>query len=69
MGAFSGNGAGCELCVSLYPMNNISICDGKATGGEKCTMCYRCISHCPEKVITLVGKKSKSNVVMRKILR
>lgn len=31
--------------------------DGKAVAGNRCTMCYRCISKCPQKAITLLGKK------------
>ena len=27
----------------------------KAIAQNKCTMCYRCISHCPQKAITLIG--------------
>ena len=46
---------GCRLCVSLCPMKNISIKNGKAVAGKKCTMCYRCISQCPKKAITLLG--------------
>lgn len=48
---------GCGLCESLCPMKNIKVKDGKAVGGDKCTMCYRCISSCPKKAITLLGKE------------
>ena len=50
---------GCGLCVSLCPMHNISISNGKAVGGKNCTMCYRCISSCPQRAITLLGKEVK----------
>ena len=50
---------GCGLCVSLCPMENISMKNGKAAAGKRCTMCYRCISRCPEKAITLLGKEVK----------
>ena len=43
------------MCVSLCPMKNILIQDGRAAADHKCTMCYRCISHCPQKAITLLG--------------
>ena len=46
---------GCGLCVSLCPMENISIENGVAVATDRCTMCYRCISRCPEKAITLLG--------------
>jgi ferredoxin len=38
-------------------MGNIAVKNGIAVSGDKCTMCYRCISKCPEQVITLLGKK------------
>ena len=34
---------------------NIKINNKKAVAENKCTMCYRCISHCPQKAITLIG--------------
>lgn len=48
---------GCGLCTSLCPMNNICLKDGKAVANDHCTMCYRCINHCPKQAITLLGKK------------
>lgn len=52
------NCSGCGLCSRLCPTKNIE-CDkeGIAVPGDKCTMCYRCISNCPQKAITLLGKK------------
>lgn len=49
--------SGCGLCERLCPMGNISVKNGIAVSSDKCTMCYRCISKCPEQVITLLGKK------------
>lgn len=46
---------GCGLCSQICPTKNIDIKDNKATAGNKCTMCYRCISKCPQRAITLVG--------------
>lgn len=46
---------GCGLCTTLCPMNNLSLKNGKAVAGNRCTMCYRCISRCPQKAITLLG--------------
>ncbi|EFI42111.1 EFR1 family ferrodoxin [Peptoniphilus sp. oral taxon 386] len=46
---------GCGLCSRECPMGNIKIKDKKAVSGEQCTMCYRCISLCPQKAITLLG--------------
>lgn len=46
----------CGLCVSLCPMLNIEIKDGKIAYRDKCTMCYRCFSNCPKQAITIIGK-------------
>lgn len=48
---------GCGLCEKLCPMGNIAVKNGIAVSGDKCTMCYRCISKCPKQAITLLGKK------------
>ena len=46
---------GCGACVSLCPMGNLRIENGKAVSNNRCAMCYRCISKCPKKAITLLG--------------
>jgi len=48
---------GCGICAKACPMKNIEIKDGKAVGGCNCTMCYRCITNCPKRAITLLGKE------------
>lgn len=48
---------GCGKCVPVCPMNNLILCHNKATASNHCTMCYRCINHCTQKAITLLGKK------------
>lgn len=48
---------GCGLCEKLCPMENLRMENGKAVAGNRCTMCYRCISSCPQKAITLLGSK------------
>lgn len=48
---------GCGQCSKNCPMGNIKIIDHKAVAGKQCTMCYRCISLCPKKAITLLGKR------------
>lgn len=48
---------GCGLCAKLCPMDNLSLVQGKAQAGDWCTMCYRCINRCPERAITLLGRK------------
>ena len=48
---------GCGACVNSCPMENLVMSEaGKPKQLGKCTMCYRCISHCPAKAITLLGK-------------
>lgn len=34
--------------------------------GKKCTMCYRCISHCPKMAITLIGDEVKEQCQFEK---
>ena len=51
----SGSCIGCGLCSRSCPMKNIDIIGGKAVAKNKCTMCYRCISRCPQRAITLFG--------------
>ena len=46
---------GCGLCSKECPMENIQMKYEKAVSGNRCTMCYRCISLCPQKAITLLG--------------
>lgn len=48
---------GCGLCGKLCPMDNITLTNGIASSGDRCTMCYRCISRCPKQAITLLGNR------------
>lgn len=48
---------GCGLCEKLCPMRNLHVENGKVVAGNRCTMCYRCISSCPRKAITLLGNE------------
>lgn len=59
---------GCGLCSSICPMGNISMKNGKAVPGSKCTMCYRCISRCPQKAITLIGNEVVEQTRVEKFL-
>lgn len=47
---------GCGICERVCPMNNITVQNGKAVSGDRCTMCYRCFSECPKKALTIIGK-------------
>lgn len=46
---------GCGVCAKLCPMGNLSVEAQLAVPRGQCTMCYRCISHCPHQAITLLG--------------
>ena len=61
---------GCGKCVSLCPLNNISLLDGKPVWGGNCTHCMACISLCPKTAIEY-GSKSvgKPRNVCRKYIR
>ena len=48
---------GCGLCVKQCPMHNLVMKDGRPVQKNQCTMCYRCISSCPQRAITLLGKE------------
>ena len=48
---------GCGQCVSLCPMNNIALKNGKPSWGKDCTHCMACICYCPTEAIEY-GKKS-----------
>lgn len=59
---------GCGTCVSLCPMDNISLESGTAHQQGKCTMCYRCINHCPKQAMTLLGKKLYEQCIIEKYI-
>lgn len=48
---------GCGRCSELCPMVNIRIEEGKAVSHNQCTMCYRCVGHCPTRALTVLGKQ------------
>lgn len=47
----------CGKCVTVCPLNNITLKDGKPVWGNKCTHCMACISYCPTNAIEY-GKNS-----------
>lgn len=57
---------GCGLCSKECPMKNIKMKENRAVPGKRCTMCYRCISLCPQKAITLLGKKGQEQCRLEK---
>lgn len=60
---------GCGICSSLCPMHNLIIQSGKAVQKGRCTMCYRCVNHCPRQAVTLLGKKLYEQCTIEKYLQ
>ena len=46
---------GCGICAKVCPMKNLIVADGKASTKNRCTLCYRCFSDCPQQAITILG--------------
>ena len=59
---------GCGRCISLCPLHNLSLAQGKAAAHERCTMCYRCVNACPQQAITLLGKRIGEQGTIEKYL-
>lgn len=51
------NCIGCGKCVSVCPLNNVSLVDQRPRWGKDCTHCMACICHCPVEAIEY-GKKT-----------
>ena len=50
--------SGCRTCAKDCPTKSIAIQKGKAVFAPgSCTLCYRCVNHCPSRAITLIGKR------------
>lgn len=43
----------CNKCVSLCPMNNIEVKDGRFVFGHNCAMCTSCAFNCPKDAIKI----------------
>ena len=41
----------CRRCISMCPMNNIKLMDGKIRFGSHCAMCMRCTMFCPHDAV------------------
>ncbi|MDO5601642.1 MAG: EFR1 family ferrodoxin [Oscillospiraceae bacterium] len=59
---------GCGQCAAVCPMKNITLREGAAEAGSRCTMCYRCISRCPKQAVTLLGKQVAEQCRIEKYL-
>ena len=51
------NCIGCGRCVSVCPMNNISLQNGKALIGDNCATCLACFHWCPVEAIWMSKKE------------
>ena len=49
----------CQKCISVCPVGNISLVDGKIVFGDKCVACLGCYHRCPQKAIQYKNKKKK----------
>jgi ferredoxin/flavodoxin len=47
----------CGHCVTICPMDNLFLEDGKIAQKGICTLCYRCVNQCPEKAMSILSKK------------
>ncbi|MDO5016430.1 MAG: EFR1 family ferrodoxin [Eubacteriales bacterium] len=50
------NCIGCGKCVSVCPLNNVSLVDKRPVWGKNCTHCMACICHCPVEAIEYGNK-------------
>jgi len=55
---------GCGVCVSVCPMGNIRLQDGKAVIGDNCATCLACFHWCPAEAIWMskqenIARRSK----------
>ena len=50
----------CGICVSVCPIETISMKNGKPVWGKACTQCTACIHHCPVEAIQ-DGNKTREN--------
>lgn len=51
----------CGLCVSVCPMDNIRIVDGKAVVGDHCASCLACFHWCPVEAIQMTKNTEDGN--------
>jgi len=59
----------CGKCIRLCPTGNISRQDGVIRSGNQCTMCYRCVNHCPRQAMTLLGKQVVEQGIIDKYIK
>jgi len=54
----TGKCIGCNTCVRVCPMENISLTDKKALIGNNCTVCLACVHVCPQQAISTNGREA-----------
>lgn len=59
---------GCGLCTALCPMKNIKMEEEKAVSSHRCTLCYRCVNHCPAKALTILGKEVHEQCLLERYI-
>ncbi|MHA1461028.1 MAG: EFR1 family ferrodoxin [Promethearchaeota archaeon] len=50
----------CGICISVCPVNNITLVEGIPQWQHKCQQCLACINYCPEKCIQFGDKTLKT---------
>ena len=48
----------CKKCITVCPLNNVSMKNGNITFLANCMFCLSCINNCPVNAITYNGKKN-----------
>ncbi len=59
-----GECVSCGKCVTVCPLNNVKLVDGKPKWGKACTHCMSCMCNCPKEAI----EYGKNSVGKRKYL-
>lgn len=49
---------GCQTCVKICPVDNITMNNGKPSWNHKCLQCFACVNWCPQSAIE-IGEESK----------
>jgi ferredoxin len=58
----------CGKCVSICPVNNISLQNGKIEFSNKCVACLGCYHRCPQKAIVYKGKSKKDRYINHNVI-
>ncbi|MDR4077755.1 MAG: EFR1 family ferrodoxin, partial [Ruminococcus sp.] len=58
----------CGKCVSICPVNNISLQNEKIVFSNKCVACLGCYHRCPLKAIIYKGKNKKDRYINSNVI-